>query len=311
MFSTLNIHFYLSVKDTPKNKLQFNAGLIPAQIADIRSDHVTGAGKVNLFHATVRLDEANFLKPDFNVNSKEIDSVLEKGKTEFFNYINILRKKESEWRDIASKELAHLTEVSKALPNIKPVKEYYTSELDKIKGEFLEEKSIKEIVDALSNTFGAIFNSVVDIVNEITKYVSAIVQSLQTTLAGIIETIEKELLPPIKELADKVGVVITDIAKSVLEIVSAYLSTISQLIEKYQPQFKQIAAIFGEIGQDVARFIQNAYMHTVEILLNFVDKVYNEIKALPIYDELKTQYDEVRIFFSFTFTLCQNLTIFS
>lgn len=282
------------ISDTPRDKLQFNAGLIPGQIADIRGDHITGSGRINMLHATLHLEEANFLKPDFNVNSGEIEAVLEKIENSIETYLQGLKEIAKQWADIDSKELAHLTEISKALPNSAPVKQYYTSELDKIKDEFLEDKSLKELLEVLNNTFGAAVKSVIEIIDIITDLVNSIVHSLQVTISGIVETIEKDVLPPIKELADKVAGITGEIAKNLLEILSAYLVTISKLIEKYQPQFKEIAAIFGEIGQDIARFIQNAYLQSVEIILNLVDKVYNELKALPIYNEIKAQYDEVR-----------------
>lgn len=276
--------------------MQFNAGLIPTQIADIRSDHITAAGKVNLFHATVHLEEANFLKPDFNVNSKEIEAVIEKAEKQFTNYIIGLKEKGKEWADINTRELAQLGQIIKALPNPIPIKEYYTSELNKIKDEFLEDNSIKEILRILNNTFGVVIQSTVEILNILTDLVNSVTHSLQELYFGVVEAIEKELVPPIKELADRVTGIISEITKSALEILSAYMAILSQLFEKYQPQFREIAAIFGEIGQDIARFIQNAYLQSAEILAELVEKVYNELKAIPLYEELKAQYNEVSFF---------------
>lgn len=247
---------------------------------------------MNLFHATVRLDEANFLKPDYNVNSKEIETVLAKIQKDFFSYVDGLREKGKEWSQF---ETQHLAEISKALPNTHSIKEYYSSEINKIKDEALEDKSIKEIVDVLTSTFGTVFNTIIEIINDISITANAIADSLRTTLTGIIDIVEKDLIPPIRELADRLATVTTEITRSVLEIISAYLATISQLIEKYQPQFKEISAIFGEIGKDIGRFIQNAYLQSAEIVINLFNKIYNEIKALPLYDELKAQYEEVII----------------
>lgn len=228
------------------------------------------------------------------MNSAEIEGVLEKVENAIAKYLQGLKELAKEWADIDTKELAHLTELSKALPNSGPIKQYYTSELDKIKDEFMEDKSLKELLEVLNNTFGAAVKSAIEIIDIVTNLVNSVIHSLQVMISGIVETIEKDVLPPLKELADKLAGVTGEIARNLLEILSAYLVTISKLIEKYQPQFKEIAAIFGEIGQDIARFIQNAYLQSVEIIVNLVDKVYNELKALPIYNEIKAQYDEVR-----------------
>lgn len=289
------INSYFFISDNPKEKLQVSAGLIPGQIADVRGDRVKGSGKTNLFHATVHLDETNFLKPDFNINSKEIEDLIRLIEHSSTIYLDGLKKLGKDWADIDTKELAHLTEILKALPNPGSIKQYYASELEKIKSEFLEDKSIKELLEVLNNTFGAAFKSLLEITDELTKYFNAIVHSLQVTISGVVETIEKDVIPPIKELTDKLAVVFSDITKSALEIVSAYLATISQLIEKYQPQFKELAALFGEVGQDIARFIQNAYLQTAEIILGLGDKLYHELRALPIVEELKAQFEEVFI----------------
>lgn len=236
------------------------------------------------------------MKPDFNANSKEIEAVIEKIERQCTTYINGLKEKGKEWADVNTKEIGQLGELIKALPNPTPIREYYNSELNKIKDEFLEDNSIKEVLKVLHDTFGVLIQSTVEILEELTRLVNSVGYSLQNLYTGILETIEKELVPPFKDLADKLVKLITEITRSSLEILSEYLAIFSQLIEKYQPQFKEIGAIFGEIGQDIARFIQNAYLQTSEILAELVEKVYNELKALPLYDELKAQYDEVYIF---------------
>lgn len=292
--------------DTPKNKLQFNAGLIPGQIADIRSDHITGSAKVNLFHTTVRLDEANFLKPDYNVNSKEIETILGKLKTLFSKYIEGLLQKEKEWENIDAKQLVHLQEISKALPNSQPIKQYYNSELEKIRTEITQDDSIKPLVNLINRSSAEIANSVIELLDAITQYTQALSHSLQTAFAGVINTIEHDVIPLIKQIGDTATITASEITKSCIEILSAYLSLFNQFAEKYQPQIKEIAAIFGEIGQEIGRFIQSAYLQSVEIVYHFVDKMYNELKTSAVYEELKVHYDEVQ---SHSTNSCLNISI--
>lgn len=277
----------------PREKLQFNAGLIPGQIADVRSDHITPSGKVNLYQASIKLDDANFLKPDYSVNSKEIEAVLEKTKNYVFKFVSGLQNVGKEFANDIRKEFVQIGEVTKAgAPNLQPLKEYYVSELQKIKEELLQDKSIKELVDAFKNVFGTIIQSVSEIFSKFSELVQSIVESVQRAFIGVFETIQNELLPQMKDLADKLIAVASDIVKSAVEIVAGYLAIISQLIEKYQPEIKQIASIFGELGQDVGRFIQKSYRQVSEIIAEVAKKIYDELKALPIFEELKAHYQE-------------------
>lgn len=273
--------------------------MIPGQIADVRADHVTGSGKVNLFHATLKLDDANFFKPDYSINSKEIEKVLEQGKTKFSAYVNGLQTVGKEWSNDIRKEVIEIGELSKrAAPNLKPLKDYYASELQKIKDEILSDKSVKELGELLKNIFGAIAHSAGEIFSKVSELVETLVHSLQTAFASVIESVDKELIPQLKELAEKLTAIAADISKTIIEISAGYLATISQLIEKYQPEIKQLATVFGELGQDVGRFIQKAYEHVRIILVEQWKSIYNEIQALPIFDELRAHYDEVSSPFS-------------
>lgn len=68
--------FTLSKKDTPKNKLQISSGLVFGQIADFRAEIMKGSTKNDLIHASVKLDDANFMKPDFGVSVENIQKML-------------------------------------------------------------------------------------------------------------------------------------------------------------------------------------------------------------------------------------------
>ncbi|KAJ8950746.1 hypothetical protein NQ318_011239 [Aromia moschata] len=285
--------FIVGFKNSPRDKLQINSALIPGQIADVRADHVTGGGKVNLFQATLKLDDANFFKPDYSVNSKEVEKVLDQAKTRFANYINGLQNIGKEWSEDVRNEVSQLGELSKrATPNLQPLKDYYTSELQKIKNEILADKSLKEINELLKKVFGAIAQSVGELFSKASELIESVVHSIQVAFAGVVESIDKELIPQLKEVAAKLSEVAADLAKTMVEIAAGYLATISQVIEKYQPEIQQLAATFGELGQDVARFVQKAYQQVRVILIEQWKKIYNEIKALPIFDELKAQYEE-------------------
>nr|CAI5824604.1 unnamed protein product [Callosobruchus analis] len=286
--------YTVGFKGTPRDKLQLNAGLIPGQIADIRADHATGSGKTNLFHATVKLDDANFLKPDYNLNSKEIQKVLNILKEKIIAFINGIQSVGERSSNDIRKEVSQIADITKkAVPNFKPVKEYYMAEIQEIKKEILEDPSVKEFADAIRKVFGAIIHSLAEICAKVGELIEAVTKSLQTAFAGVIESIDKELLPELKRIAGKVTHVAGELARTAIDIIASCLATISQVIEKYQPEIKQIAATFGELGQDIGRFIQKSYEQIRGILTDVSRKIYDELQALPIFDELKAKYEEL------------------
>ncbi|CAH1965494.1 unnamed protein product [Acanthoscelides obtectus] len=286
--------YTVGFKGTPRDKLQLNAGLIPGQIADVRADHSTGSGKTNLFHATLKLDDANFLKPDYNLNSKEIQKVLNILKEKIIAFVNGLQDIGEKSTNDIRKEVSQIADITKkAVPNLKPIKEYYATEIKEIKQEILEDPSVKELADAVRKVFGAIIHSLAEISAKVGELIEAVTKSLQTAFAGVIESIDKELLPELKRITGKVTKVAGEIARSAIDIIASCLATISQVIEKYQPEIKQIAATFGELGQDVGRFIQKSYEQIRAIVIDVSRKIYDEIQALPIFDELKAKYEEL------------------
>ncbi|CAG9820471.1 unnamed protein product, partial [Phaedon cochleariae] len=281
-------------KNTPKDKLQFNAGLVPGQVADLRADHLTSAGKTNLFQASLKLDEANFLKPDYSVNSKEIEKVIAKSRQRLTNYISGIQNINKEWSNDIRKEVTQLGEISrKAAPDLQPLRQYYASEVDKLQKEILDDKSLRETVEVLSKLFGTIARSAGEIFLKLSEIAESLVHSLQTTFAGIVESIDKELMPQLRAVADKISVAVGDVANTAVEILAASLATVSELFEKYQPEIKQILAAVGEIGQDAGRFIQKGYGEIRKIVADVFKRISEEVKALPVFEELKAQYEEL------------------
>lgn len=219
---------------------------------------------------------------------------MEQGKQKFSNYLTGLQTTGKEFENDIKREITQLGELSKqAQPNLLPLRNYYVTELGKVKNELLEDKTIKELAEIFRNLFGAIAESISELVLKFSELVESIVKSFQTAFQGVADSIQNDLVPQLKELADKLTGVAIEISKSVIEIVSGYLASLSQIIEKYQPEIKQIASLFSEIGQDIGRFIQKAYKQVTEIIADVVKKIAEELKALPIFDELKAQYEEL------------------
>ncbi|XP_023030403.2 retinoid- and fatty-acid binding glycoprotein apolipophorin [Leptinotarsa decemlineata] len=290
-FNTL---FYtIGFKDTPKEKLQFSVAFIPGQIADIRADHVTASGKVNLYQANVKLAEAEFLKPDYSINSKEIEKTLEQSKQRYAHFLTGLQHVGEEFSNDIRKEIHQLQEISKrATPNFAPFKQHCVSELQKIKNEILQDKAIKDIAELFEKVFGTLARSAADLFVKFSELLEELGKTLQTTYDALAKIVERDLIPAVDELVKKLIAIVGDITGAGIEIVSGYIATVSEIMEKYQPEIKQLAAIFSELSHNVARFIQKSYDEVRKIFTEVTKKIYDELKALPVFEELQAQYED-------------------
>ncbi|KAL1502570.1 hypothetical protein ABEB36_007695 [Hypothenemus hampei] len=274
-------------------KLLLNAGLISGQVADIRADQQTGSNKVNLFYATVKLDEANFLKTEHKVDSKAtkalLQNVRERATEHFAGYEKLLRSINDDTR----KELRVLEEnVKKAVPNLQPLKEYYTKELQKIKEEILNDKSVKELSEAIRKVFGSLIEATSQLFERLSQIAEEVTVTLQNAFSSVIESLDKELIPHVTELGSKILTGTKQIVEQLLDIGLNVVGKALELLEKYQPELQEIAIAFGELFRDFAKLAYRLYDSSSESIRAFFKKIAADIKNSPQFEELKAQYQQ-------------------
>lgn len=120
-------------------------------MADFRIDAIIGGAKKEFARATVKLDDANFLKTDYGYSSenikkyfleptkKALDDMVKKDKQ---TVIQLSKDVEKEWKT--------LYDILKgAAYEFSGVRDYVLSEAQKIEDEILSDQSIKEINEFL------------------------------------------------------------------------------------------------------------------------------------------------------------------
>ncbi|CAH0549657.1 unnamed protein product [Brassicogethes aeneus] len=281
-------------KNTPNKKLVLSSGLIPGQIADVRSDLITPGGKVNLFHASLKLDDANFLKPDYGVDSKKIHEVLTNVRGDVSKYVSGMKELQNKWVNTGKKVSNELSEIAKkAVPNMGPVKEYYASELKKLREEVMSDKTIKDLSEFFRSIFGTLTKVMTETFGKFSELVEQISKSIQASFSKVLESIEKELIPQLQKTGQKLLEVVGDILNNFVDVVLGVLVKINEIIEQYQPEIKQLATALSGITQDLGKFVLKAYQNAKTMIVEQWKKIYSEIKALPVFEELKNQYEEL------------------
>ncbi|XP_068902272.1 apolipophorins [Tenebrio molitor] len=287
------LKYTLARKDNPNDKLVVNSGLIPGQIADFRAEIVKGGAPHELGHATIKLDDANFLKSDYNVQSKNIENLflapLRNGVREEGEE---LKRLSGQWSKITEEELKHLGEIGgRAVPNLAPLRQYYIGEFYKIKEEILADKTIRDISEFVQNVLAAFGQAFGDSFAHFSELVENIVHSLQNSFGKVIEAIQKELLPRLKHTSDKVLALAIEFVDTATEIVLTIGTKVAQIAEKYQPELQQLVTVLGEVTEDIFKATFRFYQAVKDVVIDQWHEIYNEIKSLPAVEQLRAEYE--------------------
>lgn len=167
--------------------------------------------------------------------------------------------------------------------------------MQKFKNEIIEDKSLLEFGELIKSIIFAVTDVGSIIVVKVAEVVEAVAHAVQTVLVAFIESIEKHIIPAFREVIERITSIVVDIVNTLVDIAATILASISQVVEKYQPEIKQIIATFGELSQDIGRFIQKAYEQVRKIISNLYKKIVEELKAIPVFEELQAQWEDVSI----------------
>jgi len=286
---------FVAPKERPNDKIQVSAALIFGQIADIRADAIRGGATKPLIHGTIKLDEANFLQSDYGVDSNNIQElVLKPIKSDLTNQADAVQNLIKRISDIQSQSLRYMGEtLRKATPNFHPLSQQFVQELTKIKEEILADKTIRDISEFLHNIIVAFVNTFGETFSKFSELVESVARALTDTFGKVIQAIEKDLLPQLRAISEKVIGVGLEILNRTVEVALTYLAKVAEIAEKYKPELKQLGAALGEVSQDVVRVVLKAYENIRIILTEQWNELYNELKTLPIFEELKAQYRQI------------------
>ncbi|XP_011691522.1 PREDICTED: apolipophorins [Wasmannia auropunctata] len=281
------------LKDNPNTKLVVNGRVVLGQLAEIHADAFKDGTKKDLFHALIHLDEEKFLKPDFGYNKDNVVYTVERYRSHGIELLKQFKDVTNEIVNEVEQELKDLVEhLKKAQPNIKPLLEYYEAELNKLKNELHADQTIKDIQTTLNKYFGAVITAVADTMKQITVRLN----ELQKEYVEVVHKIEEAwntVYPQLKESYNKIAHAYINFIDSVANVSMAYLKTILTLINEHQKELKELAALASELAQDVAKIVFKAVAQIRKDVEEFAVLLKNQMKALPVFDMAKEQYQDL------------------
>ncbi|XP_044764136.1 apolipophorins-like [Coccinella septempunctata] len=288
-YNTVKLTQYL--KDDPSNKLLVTAALIPGQIADARAVLSTGGANKELFHASIQLDEKNFLHPDSAFDNNNIKEFAEKARQVTQDQLTQLSANIKEGAQGLTDDLKEIGNVVKeTIPDLSKSQEFYQSELNKIKEEIAADKSLEQFAEVLRSTVQVVISTVSEIITNASNIIEKVFASLNAAFSGTIQTIQTQILPKLKEVLDQVVASLKVVGDKLSDVIFAYLAKISEVIDIVQPQIKAIVASLSEISEELQRFIVKSYESIRTAIIEEIKHIKDELKASPLIEKLKVHY---------------------
>ncbi|KAG7188374.1 hypothetical protein KM043_008028 [Ampulex compressa] len=293
----LNSFYYVQYsKENPNHKFATNGRVVLGQLAEIHADVYENGAKKKLLQFLVHLDEGKFLKPVFEYNKENILASMEHRRAKTIEFLKQLKSAAVEVAEEVQTELKDLLEhLRKAQPNVKPLIDYYQTELQKMKHELHADQAVKEIQATLNKHFGAI----ITVLTETTKKLAEQLKDLQKQLDEMVSKLTeafKVIYPKLKESFDKIFHALTEILDAGLNLGLTYLKAFLNLLNAHQKELKEILEVGSELGHDVAKILMKATGQLRHDLEEFLNLLVNQAKALPVYEILKEKYHELNQF---------------
>ncbi|XP_029170500.1 apolipophorins [Nylanderia fulva] len=280
-------------QDNPNTKINVNGRVVLGQLAEIHADAYKEGVKKHLFHVLVQLDEEKFLKPDFGYNKDNVVYTIDHYRSRAILHLKQLKDASIEIIKELEQEVKNLLEhLKKAQPNIKPLLDYYETELNKLKNELHADQTIKDIQATLNKHLGAIITAVTDTLKQVTARLNELQKEYNEILSKLQEAWNK-VYPQLRESYEKVVKAYISILDTLANVVIAYLKAVLTLINEHQKELKELAIVASEIAQDIAKIIFKTVGQIRNDVDEFADLLLNQLKALPIYETVKAYYTQL------------------
>lgn len=121
------------------------------------------------------------------------------------------------------------------------------------------------------------------------EFTEQVLEIIHKNFSVVLETIRKEVLPAFKNYTEKIVALGVKITEKLTDIVFLTLAKISEFLDAHQAEFKKLATSVTVVTQDLGRFLVKSYEESRNVIATQARKLYEEIKALPIFNDVKTK----------------------
>ncbi|KAB0791517.1 hypothetical protein PPYR_03317 [Photinus pyralis] len=289
------LQYTFNNKATPNDKYSVRAAFVPHQIAEVNVEFQQGGAKIPLANGYVKLDEKNFFKSDGKINGENIKKhVVSRITNDFGRFVREIQAVTDAAVKDCSIEVATVAEALKnSAPSLKPLSDYYHTELQKLHDEVTSDKTLKEIEDFLKSLFGAFAASAQEVFSRISEIVDHVVVTVQQQTAKTIEIMNKELIPKLAEIMKTVTQVSVKVLNEFCDLAFTYIAKIVSMVDAHQEEISRFMVTGSAVIQDLARALYKVGKHAQIVVAKEWNEFAQGLAKFPVVEELKMRYEQL------------------
>lgn len=281
-------------KDNPNNKLTVNGQVVLGQLAEIHADSYKDGAKKKLFRVLVHLDEKQFLKPEISYDKPSVVEVFEEAKNNRLELVKQLKQTQEAVVKATGLEIEDFWKhLEKAQPNLKPLVEYYKSELNKLKQEINADETVKEIQATFNKYFGGIVAAIAEILKDLAQIAEKLQKQLTEVLASLKEA-GKEIYPKLRESYEKIFKKYLEIVDAIAKLVNTQLNLILDLLNSHKKELHDLLTLVSGVAQDFSKALSKILEQIKHDVEEFSSQLASQVKALPVYEIVKEKLKELK-----------------
>ncbi|KAK9753142.1 Vitellinogen, open beta-sheet [Popillia japonica] len=284
------VRYVLHKTASPQTKLELNSGLILGSIADFRVDLHKENKKIDLVHGSIKLDESDFGKSEYAVNTNDIQQHIISPMNDLSQ--NVAAASTDHFNSVVSEAKKELQAMSEAAqtnrPNFTPIMSYYEAEAKALREELITDQSLKQLTESLGNIVSAVITVTVDLVRTLADTTEKFIVAIHQQSINLVDLLANDIIPKVRELVVAIGKSAISVFESVNELMVGLLQQVTNFFDAHQNEVKQIATALSQLSKDIISFIQKINEELVLMARREISRITYELQSLPLVDEVGT-----------------------
>uniref|UniRef100_A0A1B6G4B4 VWFD domain-containing protein n=1 Tax=Cuerna arida TaxID=1464854 RepID=A0A1B6G4B4_9HEMI len=279
---------------TPDRKLKSSGGLILGQIADYRIETIDGATKNSVLHASVQLDEANFLKSEYGFDNERAKSLLKDARDSILEWTDSARAQITKMETGAADEVKRMWDnMDDHWADFQPVSAHYKEEFEKIAKELASDRTVQDATKFLRNVLAVIVRTMADLIKELREFYNKLKMAVQENVKKVCDVIAHDFIPEMRKAVQKLVNVVSLLIEEITKIVFTILIKMADILKMYQTELNSLATSISESMQDFARAVTRMLITVKDECAKLVKDLYEEIKATPFAEFVREKWENV------------------
>ncbi|PNF29921.1 hypothetical protein B7P43_G07271 [Cryptotermes secundus] len=277
-------------KSTPDKKLEIDFLHDILTGFSVRVTSIAGGSKKDVIYIGLDLTDNNFLKTHFTWSTDELKRLVELAKDDTEAFLKKLKVVSHDLGEEVTRELQDVLEsVKKIQPDWKAVISSYQNQLKTLREELENDEGFTGASENLSKFINAVTKAVVVVTKGIAEMVDRSFEDVNKLTILLQESFSK-LLPKVKEFYIKVINLSSAVSSAVVETGSEVLLKLADFVKEHEDEIKKIVRVLQEFVEDTGKIVGKTVVQIRNEVLDFVRVLVDQVKALPVYGNIKEQY---------------------